>query len=1234
MDAASERGSPARSRRGGAHGSSASPSLGRASSFLVRRPAPTAATRTPDGGGVHQVLASSQPQQPRRRRSLASTRVAATAVDSGDGAATADDPSLLPLDLLEPAAVRWASTAHRGGRRAPRVRSTVGQQSEVVDTGVFVCPDTVVAALHSAAPRHRQVVVTAEAGGWLRVRELQSGAIRHQQRLRDGGEVACLSWSSAAAAAAAGPLDAVVVVGQLSGLIVLYALVGESLVELPSATCVFHTAPLLCCLPLRVPATAAETVGVASGASLDGLLSLDADGVAALWCLRSSRRASAADGGGAGAEAQLSVQLLDCSDASLPPMESSPHHAAALDEDHTPPPVVVSAAALSHTPANAPCCILSSHRLTQSHDGLPSATEQSAHVFLLRFTCEGGGAAAAAAADLSATSLALDTRSSSNVGDGREGDGRGVPAHLRHRWVVQRAYRVPDALLRRRGSADSPDLAPCITAICLATGGSRVDAGAVVGSVYVWAGTADGRLLIWHADTGEFVRCLRSVSTSPVHSLTSVPVPGGAALGPSVVWACQADGSVVAWGAATYAVVEELPVSYPPPASSAVADDSLGGDGGGGAAVVTVRSAVDLVRATRHSRTAVSAAASSRRGGHFTLFLQPMGSVCMQRVWSAATDGTVRTWLLPTGDDSAGGAVAVGAAPLAAAAAAVPPRSPVSAAEAGTLDAHTVRCFLQERAEALAAERQAQRLAWEAQQEQLRVVHERNEILTAALQQAIHRLERVGVDGLVRSSSPPESPPTPGEAHGRTAAAAAAGGTSCASSMDDRASTSGSDSHSATVPSTGSDADGQWVATAAQPPAAAAVQGGSLPSPAQPAAQAHVAVLQQLLEELHARLEESWGRNDALREELLVYQLRALEREEDVMRRVREAAASEAAAAAAVARLTDGAASSRAAVPSAATAATASPAPLPAAAPSSGSTIPPSAGAGEAVAVQSEPPRTPSSPQRRHAALLDDATHGTPVGRLRGTPPQLRRSPSADALVHRHAGEARRLTPPPPLTVLSAVAADAAHAPSSVEPHAVSPSRIAESTTVSSAVGAAELFLHAASAALRHVAGGSSSGSISVPVPPLLATAADGSGDGGATAADEDGYDDSEDEFEPTLVGAWYTRDDGIAPTPRATGVPHTGQRAPAPASLFSYPHLSGTQADELPAGAAPSRVQPRLPSITTLHQPTPLPGLHGAERIAGTLPGAPPPRRASAASTTAASTPLVSHSPIVYRRA
>lgn len=950
---------------------SASTSLGRASAFLVHRP------RHPTGS-ANGSRAPSQLRVIRPSLSPSMAAAAATAVGVGNvgpSPHTGEDASRLPLDLLEPAAARWASAAGRASRASPRVRNTLDPRSDVVvDTGVFVCPDTVVAALYTAASGREDLVVTAECGGWLRVREQRTGVIRHQQRLRDGNEASCLAWAAGRAVPA---LRTVAVVGQLSGLISFYGLVGESLVELAPATCVFHEAPILACVPLHTPATL-DADGETPVAALPGqscLLSVDADGVVALWSLEVNER------GRSGGAAALSVELQHCSYAVSPAsrqrrfakgrkgggeeQERSSDGAGSCGgagvvpslPSASTPPVVVSAAPLVDVVAS-PCAVFSTHRfadhpaLSEGERGEESDEDSTAasedgddHLFALIYLSDFVRSVdEATGPDLDGTTLAMSTYLSDTVVSAST-DGAAPPRAQpgpppRYGWEVLCTYSLPEDLRTR-----PENRAVSIVSLCLVGGGGDGDAAAA--SAQLWAGTADGRLLIWQAHTELFLRCLHSTTAAPIHDLVCVPASGfdGARRrggGDPLVWASQADGSVVAWSAVTFAVVEVLPISYPPPpqlTAPSVAEEE---------AVVTVRDAVDLLRATRHRQPSnglslPSPTAAAARGCGFTLFVQPMEVVCMQRAWSVATDGTVRTWLLPAGaapppllddeDDVRQEDVAKEKnevrrrrRPQRQRRHAGAPRDGVSVEEdeEEPLDPYTVQCFLQDKAEACVRERQAQRLEWAAQQAQLSALRERNEVLAAALQQAIGRLERVSADGLVRSTSPADGRTSPrqqqqhpsrdalktpdvrdaisredssGDSDGdRSRSFTERGeGSKGAEERDQqgghaRPSSWQSEASSLDFPSTDAAPRDQLVATTA-------VVETSHSSPDETLT--HVRVLQQLLEELHSQLKESWSRNDALREELLIYQLRTLEREEDMARRVRETVMQESAMAAA-----------------------------------------------------------------------------------------------------------------------------------------------------------------------------------------------------------------------------------------------------------------------------------------------------------------------------------------------
>ncbi|KAG5480481.1 hypothetical protein LSCM4_06248 [Leishmania orientalis] len=1173
MEASTEDGSPVHTRDDATAPStvtSTSPSLGVTSSFFVHHAAHMPA-RAAVGGTGRSLALSQQSRLPRGLSPSCGRWSHASPVTvhmdaAASSSAPPDDASRLPLDLLEPAAARWASTASRGGRRAPRVRSTLGPQSEVVDTGVFVSPNTVVAALYSAAPGRAHVVVTAESGGWLRVREQQTGAIRHQQQLRDGGELSCLAWASAARDAVVEPFGAVVVAGQLSGLISFYALVGESLVELPSATCVFHEAPLLTCVPLPAPASAVGPVAPKPSELVTALLSVDADGVVALWRLEAVET-----GGGAGrrgdAEACFSVLLLDCRHASKSPPECCPANAQVQN-------VVMAATTLSRA-STSPCCVLSTHCLAQGRFS-PADARGSAAVFLCSFTAS--TADGAPAADPNATTLVGETGTSTSLEDGVPVPSGTQPC-FRRGWEVLRVYRVPVALMRQRGggsrAASAGSAHVIVTALCITGCVSR--SGSAVPAEQLWAGTADGRLLVWEARTCQFVRCLHSASAAPVHGLTSVPPLGSA--GQAQVWASQADGSVVAWSADTYTVAEVLPVSYPPPSVQVSGSgDAEGSMGGADPAekVITVRDAVDLLRATRHRCAPLASSAPWRRGCGFTLFMEPMAQVCMQRAWSVATDGTVRTWLLPTGSVCSDGAVAGTAA---ASAASAPTSNAERATHAGLLDGYTVQRYLQDRADALVRERQARRMAAEAQQEQLRALQERNRVLAAALQQAISRLERVSVDALVRSASRPGSSPptTPSRDKGGAGATPAE-----AAVLSPDSSATATTSKAGLFDAVGAE---ERPAVAAQTSTAVVMPEATAPTQQPlttllPAAQVHLQTMQGFLEELHAKFEESWSRNNALREELLVYQLRTLEREEDTVRRLRMAAAAKAAAAFATVGSQEPA--SRPPEVAATTAST------PAASPrlpsphttasflSEGthSSCSEAADRGHGDRAQTPPP--PQTLRTPHA------TRASATGR--NTPSRALCSPSVEELVRSRVSPALPLTPPPPLEMLLAEVSST----SSGKPDVTSPSSIETSPNTSTAVDrffeAASAMLHPSTLSYGGAArrAGDTVGRARVLAPPAAAATAEE----GVEAKEGDCTDN---DGEPALIEAWCTSEGNLSPIPgpdpltardgaastdasAVRGVWH--QRSPS--SLFSLPFMSTSfSADQTACGGGGATYRP-----------------------------------------------------------
>ncbi|KAG5506502.1 hypothetical protein JKF63_06005 [Porcisia hertigi] len=1170
MEAPAERRTVVRLRRFAAttHDSSPSVSLNRGS-FHVHRAAPTSVRAV--RGGTRRILVPLQ-QPPSNRLSSSYTRLShASPVASAHDVATAApsvsfcDTSCLSLDLLEPVAARWASTAGRGGGRVPRVRSALGPQSEVVDTGVFVSPDTIVAALYSAAPERGHLVVTAESGGWLRVREQQTGAIRYQQRLRDGGEASCLAWVPAAGDTSIEPFGAVtvVVVGQLSGLISFHALVGESLVELPSATCVFHKAPLLSCLSVHAPASAAGPAETPPGAFLSTLLSLDADGVVALWCLRVARTGRIPGRGGA-AEAQLSVVLLDCRRASPLPFErfvaSTTAHSAEEEAPPPPPPpssfppVVMSAAALSSL-LNSPCCVLSTHRFVQHGlsatcaAGGDETTDAQGNAVVFLLSC------VAPAACPSATELVIDSGATTSL------EGEGVPvedsaqSRSRLEWEVLRVYRVPLRELSQRGgkvgaaSVDATHVA--VTALCV-TEYPRLRGGATPAE-QLWAGTSDGRLFIWQAHTGQFLRCLHSTSAAPVHSLTSVLSFGS----PEhvLVWASQADGSVVAWSADTYTVAEVLPVSYPPPgplvSGSGKAEDPMGGVGS--AEVVTVRDAVDLLRATRHHSAQSTSCASWRRDSGFTLFLKPMALVCMQRAWSVSTDGTVRTWLLPAGSASADGGVAD--SPTTAFVDS-PRKGAGNTACAASLDICTVQSFLQDRADALVRERQMHRLASEALHEELQNLQERNKVLAGALQQATSRLERVSGDVLVRSTSPAGSPPPDAASEKELCADTTVAKPVVVPPPPPRLPFRMPRDNLSGAPQPSTAVANPDAAHLPPPPLE------MLPS----AARMHVQALRQLLEELHAKLEESWSRNDALREELLLYQLRTLEYGEDTTRPMHTtAAAGVAVATAAIEGAWVQVAATRGVASTGTSTSAASLLPSPHAVSGRLSMGTPGHDAQLECGVHGGHLRTPPLPQAYCSANANCA-----ASMDNRTPFPVFRSPSVEELVHSRSTKARPLAPPPSREM---VPTEEVTEKPSVEAHRTSPSCI---EAVSCTSTAAERFLKAASAVLHTSTsteggtarrGGGIGGPARVPTPPLLRMEVEDE-----VYVEEVGCIDVDNGKGPALVGAWCTSEDDLSPIlsqhpgpapsggavtftdPHAT---HGGWHMPLPTSLFSSSFIS-----------------------------------------------------------------------------
>lgn len=793
-------------------------SIGRPSPFLVRQPLLRSSRSV--SGCAHYAL---QQLQRQRRPPTIPSRLSLLSTSAGvaepreilnQGAVVdhSSDASRLPLDLLETTTASTGAVGRGARQRRPSwAAHRAGVESDAVDAGLFVCPNTIVAALHSAVSG---IVVTAECGGWLRLRDGRRGTIQHQRQLPSGNEATCLCWTSVMDRVGlddcrSPPPPPVVVVGLMSGVITLYLLVGASLVECfasSGTTCtgVWHSDPVLSLLSLnssRKESNAASNDSTSnSSTGGDVIVSMDAGGAVAVWCVRCDSLGT----------------VQHPSDSFGLHLHASTEAVNEAATGNATPPVLITA-----EPAY-PCGLFCSKRL----ENCGASTTHTAT------TTSGGDEAAI---DSNVAQPTTSTEMSGPAASPKtavylikcpvtvvQGGGQ---------WIVVQRYSI-SAAVAGKGSGE-PDI---ITALCC------VDRGSASMS-QLWAGLSDGRLFAWQLQTGVLLRQVAGVSSSPPHCLVSIgaslaatsPLLGGptAAAASATVWVCSADGSVTSYRSDSFAMSEVLPVGYPPMAATRHGDTG---------ATVVVRDAVDLLRTTRHLPFAQQSVISSRGPSGFTLFLAPLDVMLVQRVWSAATDGTVRSWLLPAGMAARNGGGGGGGG--------------VDPDGATVLDPHTVQHFMNELAQEAVQERHAMQSQMEMFKAQIASLEQRNSALSTALQQALDRLEKVGAAGAADSSLQSEN----GTIHAAKHSLAGAP-SECAVAADDT--------------------PGLELGVVVQcqdellPPCATVEADRALTN----AYTKHIAALQELVSLLQAKLEGSWTRNDELMEELLRYQLQALERD-------------------------------------------------------------------------------------------------------------------------------------------------------------------------------------------------------------------------------------------------------------------------------------------------------------------------------------------------------------------
>lgn len=409
----------------------------------------------------------------------------------------------------------------------------------VTSSGLFVASNTILAALSTSewlmsSWDHQNfsalsfaegplmgVVITAEAGGWLRVREQRNGSIRYQRRLHSESDPSCMCW--------AGMFPSFdFFVGQQCGRVTMMRLLGESITKV--ADCVLHEVAVVAMARVSLRGTTdSTTVGTerTRDTTQEVLLTLDAGGVLAMW----------------------GVTNLQCL--------------------HT--------VRLRHSPVR---CLLSDRSLPGCVF-VPSGIVQV-------LTAPGTD----------------DKRGLFDVVLAR------CPFGAETTWETVVTYGGAEAavismsLAPRNGSTGRTEQA-------------------------LWGGTESGALHMWDVIGGTPLRVVRRATPacSPVHHLMCA-----SRVDPQHVWVCTRGGGVALWDAARLVMVTELPVSYPrgPAAGNCSSKKGRHGDG------ADTHFLQHLVKDT------------SEVPSHFTLFVGPIEPVLTLRLWSASTDGSVRSWLCQT----------------------------------------------------------------------------------------------------------------------------------------------------------------------------------------------------------------------------------------------------------------------------------------------------------------------------------------------------------------------------------------------------------------------------------------------------------------------------------------------------------------------------------------------------------------------------------------------------------
>ncbi|ESL07038.1 hypothetical protein TRSC58_05279 [Trypanosoma rangeli SC58] len=572
-----------------------------------------------------------------RRSGVSSYRVrspgAATSVDKTNSFASGPCPNKRRQRLLDASPLDVPSLGP-GGDGADATATPV------TSAGVFVTPNPILATLstgewlmssrvHSADPALRSsmerpllgVVVTAEVGGWLRVREQRNGTIHYQRRLRSGCNPLCLCWSLASCCS--------FFVGQQCGLVTMLQLQHESIIEV--ADCVLHEAAVVAMTRVFVH-TRGNTVTAEnpSGMEQELLLTLDASGVLGVW--------------------------------------------------KTAGPYCIQRVQLSHPP----------FRCLTSDESLPGGVFVPGGVEGALTAYGGAGGSRGEVFDVALLEC---------------------PHEVGGAWRRRVTYGGTRAAVISMALAPRPSSAPAGTTLTL------------------WGGTESGALHMWDVAGGAPLRVVHEVTPScaPIHYLHCVPC-----IDPQHVWVCTQGGSVTLWDAGRLMLLSELSVSYPrgpavaPPHSSPRHSHC----GGGGTDADTCF--------LQHLLSDASEAPA-----HFTLFVRPIEPVLTLRLWSAATDGTVRSWLCQTNLSE----VSLGAKPASSA-----------GSDPNAIAMETVCAFIEGKARQFAEETDALRRDIARRTRESEALQARNRVLADAVKAATARIAGQYDEDDMESRKPSESP--------------------------------------------------------------------------------------------------------------------------------------------------------------------------------------------------------------------------------------------------------------------------------------------------------------------------------------------------------------------------------------------------------------------------------------------------------------------------------------------